>query len=363
MLQLGKSGEEDSSGPFPVENFLAGTCSSGSLQVVTKFQRWSPQDSAKVLQLAEAGHSHHECASLIGRTVKAVQAKLSWLKGGKDKRNKTKELAIAKASNAILDRIRSHGDFSGTMMELFSAITCVVLTSRDPIWKAVRIATQHQNPAAMQALGISALPEDEMTTFVKFHPALAKICVNIGFTSVPFFDFSQKVNALTKEPLRPFIDKKFVTRKSSGTHFSEAQARDELKAVGIGVAHFEDQHTGRMYENYFQQLVLGNASRLVPRAGEKSPVILTSTVGVIDLGPQGTLGPLGDVIKDGRAHSVFLCYATNIIGNKNCIPVCDTTMFGSSRPVEFVSSTREQKTASVVHIANQMTLAQSAPPN
>jgi hypothetical protein len=37
MLQLGKSEEEDSSGSFPVEKFPAGTCSSGSLKVVTKY--------------------------------------------------------------------------------------------------------------------------------------------------------------------------------------------------------------------------------------------------------------------------------------------------------------------------------------
>ena len=82
--------------------------------VVAQKEPWSPQDLAKVVRLAETGHSDLECATLIGRTVPFIHSKLKWLRGGRNETTEQYELMANKVSNAILDQIRSNDDFLGT---------------------------------------------------------------------------------------------------------------------------------------------------------------------------------------------------------------------------------------------------------
>jgi len=95
--------------------------------------------------------------------------------------------------------------------------------------------------------------------------------------------------------------------------------------------------TARGFEAFLQYLILNGCGIFKPNPKENYIVTITSGLRVFDKGYKGTETP------DGKLHYVFISYATNIIGNKNCRAKTMTHIRMKSIKLNVSVTTNEQK--------------------
>jgi len=227
--------------------------------------------------------------------------------------------------------------FDGSTDELFSSVAFCMFNSIHPAIYAIRINIQERNPESLKLLGVKMLTNDEICIFVKNNPEYKNLCLNIGYTcrTDPRYD-SSNLNNTNIEPFGAFVrGTAFV--KENGDQFKAKEVRDDLKTEAIGVANFDNMTTARGFEAFLQYLVLNGCGIIKPNPKENNVVTITSGLRRFDNGTKGT------DTRDGKLHSVFICYATNIIGNKNCQAKATTHIRMESIELNISVTTNKQK--------------------
>lgn len=292
-----------------------------------------------------------EIARRLGRTLSSVESKLGSLRGRDARRRRKAEEQRQERDDEILDQLEMEDTSALTDGQLFSAIMyLLMLKCTHPVLTILRIGFQIRNPKMLKVLGVPELTDKEIEDFVTEYPDLTEWCLNIGYSGKPFFDIvNTKIQSnINDEPLQGF-NRGPLVRASNREPFSPSEVRDQLKAECIGVAHFKTKYTARLFERFLHSNLLAYLQYVQPHPDDTHPVKLTSGICTHDNGDYG--GPKGD----GHVHSVFVCYATKVIGTSECQSKYKGTpkiTLESGRNVSVCSPSTETLARARVHIAD-----------